>query len=141
MWNVEVKRFYLETNKVNKKGKPVIIPITHRKLYVKIDSVVDSGDYRICLKKEKYTISIIPRIPQSCWTNPNGKIEIWYKIPSDKVWVYDDGTTTIERPYKRTNDKPMTEKEILFWLKSKIGNEAIIALQTLQTQEPEFEMA
>jgi hypothetical protein len=143
-WKPEVKQFFVASKtKKTKKGKPVMFPVTHRKLYV-LDKTafMDSGDYRIVMKTEtsdnngvvvktdKFTISVIPRIAQSCWTNPTGKCETWYTYPPDKA----DGS----RPYKRTDDKPMTYDQILAWLTAHLGKaQAELALFTMLTATPE----
>lgn len=140
-WEVEVKRFFVETKERNKKGNAISVPITHRKMFVHDSGTfMDSGEYRIVqkgsgkYKTPTYTIAVIPRIPQSIWTNPSGKCETWYKLAPDVH--YDDGS--VERPYKRTDDKPMDEAGILAWLTARMGPEmAKVALFILQTQEPE----
>jgi len=132
-WTVEVKRFYLDTGKKNKKGNPILRPITHRKMLLKTMPVLDSGDYRIVTKKNKFTISVIPRIKQPCWTNPNGTYEAWYTLAPDVAM--DDGS--IVRPFVRTDDKAMNEAGILRWLGFQLGNDARFALDTLLTAEPE----
>lgn len=138
-WNVQVKKIYVASGKVNKKGNDVLIPVIHRKLYVKdFKPFMDSGEYRIVVKKGKYTISVIPRIAQSCWTNPTGEVAVWYKLAPDEM---DSEGNTI-RPYKRTDDKPMNETQILRWLTFKLGvTEAKRALDELLTAMPEQKIA
>ncbi len=140
-YECHVKVIYVETKEVNKKGNPITRRVEHRKMYLHdAGTFLDSGEYRIVqkgsgkVKPATYTISVIPRIPQSIWTNPSGKCEVWYKLAPDIY--YDDGS--VERPYKRTDDPPMNEAAILGWLTSRLGAErAKIALYELQTCEPE----
>jgi hypothetical protein len=130
-WNVVVNRFFVETAEVNKKGNHVSVPVTHRKLFV-LDpkSLFDSGDYRIVVKKGKYTISVIPRHIQPYIDNPSGKMETWYKLEPNKP----NG----ERPYKRTDDPAMNQAEITRWLSFRLGKEeAERAIHELLTAEPQ----
>lgn len=137
-FHVEVKVFFVESKtRFAKKGKPVVMRIEQRKLFLIDPNATgsDSGDYRIVVKKGKYTISRIPLIPQTIWNNPSGKVEMWYKKPANIE--YDDGT--IERPFKRTDDPATDEDGILRWLTFKMGSlqHARIALETLLTQKPD----
>ena len=138
-WNVQVKKIYVASGKVNKKGNDVLIPVIHRKLYLKdAKAFMDSGEYRVVAKKGKFTISVIPRIPQSCWTNPTGQIAIWYTLAPNEL----DDEGNIIRPYRRTDDKAMDETQILRWLTFRMGeSEAKRALNELLTAMPEQAMA
>jgi hypothetical protein len=148
-WTVDVKRFFIETAEKNGKGNAVSVPVTIRKMFVTDPRpITDSGHYRIVLRNRNtydtrvvvgprggrktvrtvigrettYSLSALPRIPQSIWTNPSGRAESWYKVGTE---------------YKRTDDKPFTEAEFLRWLTVRMGEaQAKLALLTLQTQEP-----
>jgi hypothetical protein len=128
-WNVEVKRFYIPSKtKRTKKGKPVLVPVTIRKMFV-VDKnpITDSGFYRIVRLDRRgevtFSLSALPRIPQLIWANPSGKCEEWFKVGAD---------------YKRTDDKPMNRVQVLRWLAVRMGLEqATMAVQALETQEPE----
>lgn len=134
-YTVEVKVIYVPGKEKKKNGEPKLMRVEHRKMFLKDKSAfLDSGDYRIVHRKGKYTISVIPRIAQPCWSNPSGKYAAWYKTPPNVH--YDDGS--VERPYKRTDDPAMDEAGILSWLAGRLGlTMAKIALETLLTQEPE----
>jgi len=136
-YRVECKQFFVESKtKVTKKGKPLVQRVEQRKMFIVDHNAVgaDSGQYRIFVKNGRFTIAVIPTIPQSIWNNPSGRCEMWYKIPADVE--YDDGT--VERPYKRTNDPAMDEAGILRWLTFRMGaNLARFALAELQEAEPE----
>lgn len=124
-WNVEVKRYFVETKEVNKKGNPIMRPITHRKMFV-IDPcpITDSGLYRVVVVRRHgettYSISALPRIAQPWWTHPQGLNKTWYKIGEE---------------YKRI--ERLDETQFLHWLKVRMGEGmAKIALETLMTAEP-----
>ena len=149
-WTVDVKRFFIETKETNSKGNAVSVPVTIRKMFV-VDPrpITDSGHYRIVLRNRNtydtkvivgprggrktvrtvigrettYSLSALPRIPQSIWTNPSGRCESWYKVGTE---------------YSRKDCGPaMTEAEFLRWLTFILGEQqAKLALLTLQTQEP-----
>lgn len=146
-WHATCKVCYVETNEVTKKGKPVLAPIFHRHLFVNnpkplFDS--DSGEYRIVQRggmktPAKYTVSIIPQVKQSIWTNPNGQIAAWFKKAPDWLEQDEEGNVIVCRPWKRTDDKVTDEDGIIRWL-SQHGltqQEAKIAIETLKTMEPE----
>jgi hypothetical protein len=150
-YTVDVKRYFIETKETNTKGNPVSVPITIRKMFV-VDPkpITDSGFYRIVYRarnqyhtttivgprggKKKvrtvigrevtYSLSALPRIPQSIWTNPSGRCESWY---------------TVGKEYSRKDMGPaMTEAEFLRWLTHRMGEaQAKIALHTLLTAEPD----
>lgn len=134
-WSVAVKVFFVESKERTKKGKPKSIRVESRKLFLlDPNAFLDSGDYRIVLRKGKYTISVIPRKEQPPWSNPSRKYETWYIKAEDTH--YDDGS--VERPFKRTDDKPMDSAGILRWLTARMGvQQAQAALFALQTAEPE----
>jgi hypothetical protein len=135
-WSVAVKVFFVEsTKKFRKNGKPVSMRVESRKMFLlDPNALFDSGDYRIVLRKGLYTISVIPRKAQPYWSNPSRKAETWYIKAADTH--YDDGS--VERPFKRTDDKPMDSAAILRWLAARMGQaQAEQALFALQTAEPE----
>lgn len=135
-YRAECKVFFVESKKERtKKGKPKSIRVESRKLFVlDPNAFLDSGDYRIVLRKGRYTISVIPRKEQPPWSNPSRRYETWYIKAADTL--YDDGT--VERPFKRTDDKPMDEAGILRWLTARMGaKQAEAALWALQNCEPE----
>jgi hypothetical protein len=145
-WHVTVKRVFIETKELTKKGESVRKPIDHRHLYlVDADAIGDSGDYRINLRinkaagTKKYTISVIPQIRQSIWSNPKGIAAVWFKKAEDFQEQDEDGqNVVIVRPFKRTADKPITSDEaMLRWLSAHMGeDEAKKALCVLNTAEP-----
>ena len=122
-YQIEVKRFFVDSGKCNKKGNALLIPITHRKMYIQTKPFLDCGKYRIVYKKGLYTISTFPKKEQPWWTNPKGVAEVWYSYSKE---------------YARTDDKPMNEEAITKWLSVRIGAEkARIALYELKNNEPE----
>lgn len=134
-WQVIVKRFFIETGEVNKKGKPIRRPVVSRKLFLKNpNAFLDSGDYRITARGSLFTVSLIPRKEQSCWTNPSGKVKNWYLTEPD----YYDDEGEIKRPFVRSDDPPMDSEMLLNWLSKRIGEEqATEALFQFLTAEPE----
>ncbi len=137
----------------DEKGKPAKVMVFHYRLFVTDHKPsFDSGDYRIVMQRRKlkgwtkqnpiyyfqFTLSVIPRVPQSPWTNPSGKAEVWYKIAPDRQEVDSEGQEITVRPYKRTDDKPWTREECLRWLKFKLGDRAAEALYALENTPPEF---
>lgn len=144
-YHVTCKVCYVETNEVTKKGKAKLAPIYHRHLYL-IDPkplfANESGDYRIVVKgpvdARRYTISQIPMIEQSCWTNPNGKCETWYIKAKDYLEQDEEGNVYTVRPFVRTKDKAMDEAGIIRWLSYRLGLQgAKVAVEQLLTAEPE----
>ncbi len=148
-YSVECKRYFIESlDKATK--KTVSIPVTIRKMYV-VDPcpITTSGCYRIVQRKVNqysetvtvgprggrktkrevisseitYSLSALPRIPQSIWENPSGRAESWYKVGEE---------------YSRKGMGPaMTEAEFLRWLSCLLGTvEATKALNALLTAEP-----
>ena len=139
-FSVEVKVIFVESKRLTKKGKPEMMRIELRKMFL-IDPnplLLDSGDYRIFKKGDVFTISVIEQTVESCWTNPTGKVETWYKKKPDWLEVDQDGVVHTCRPFKRTPDKAMDEAGLLVWLTHRMGQQgARVALETLLTQEPE----
>ena len=127
-YKVEVKRFYIESKtQFTKKGNPVVIPVTIRKMFVtETNPILGSGLSRIVQLTRNgettYSLSVIPAIPQSIWANPSGKTEPWFKLGKD---------------YKR-DGKPMNKVEFLHWLKVRFGLEtAQKAFDALETAQPD----
>lgn len=121
---VEVRVFYIKT--LNKKtNKQESIRVTQRKLYISDpNAFLDSGEYRIFVRKGSYTLSAIPRIKHPWWMNPSGEAKTWY-------------TTNFAAGYVRTDDKAMNEVQILHWLSVRMGKKrASEVLEELLTSKP-----
>lgn len=133
-WRVECKVYFIPDKvKRTKSGKPVMICVESRKLLV-IDSnaITDSGDYRIVLRRDRYTVSVIPRQATQWWISSTRKTE-WVKTPDS---ILEDGT--IIRPFVRTNDPPMNRQAMTKWLACRFGKaRAVVMLDALDTAEPE----
>ena len=121
-WEVDVQRYYVETGRFNKKGKPIMRPVTVRRLYVTGDAVGTSGCHRICARGGKFTLSTKRQSEQSKWTNPEGKIAAW--------WEVEDGYT------RDVKEPAWTKQECISWLEKRIGADAMKAVHCLVTAEP-----
>ena len=136
IYKVEVKRSFVESTKeFTKSGRPKTFRITHRKvLLTDPNPIGDSGHYRIVCRGGRFTLSVLPRIRNSCWTNPSGKVEAWYTPAADRT----NGKGESVSPYIRTNDPPMTGIELLRWLTLRFGPErANEIFDRLMSAEPE----
>lgn len=129
---VNVRVSYIPTKQLRKNGKPKLMRIEHRKLFIDAPAVTDSGKYRIVYRSGRYTTSVAPRHQQSHWTNPTGRPEVWYTVPQ--------ADCPAELPYNRTADAAMDHAGIFRWLSCRVGETpARLALTDLLTAQPETE--
>lgn len=124
-WALKIVYIYPEITLPS--GDKQTIRCTQRTMFVTDpNAFLDSGNHRIFVVKRGndplgYSLSTIPRVEQSKWTNPDGVVAPWYK----------DGDK-----YKR-DGKTLSEKDFLQWLTVRLGaEEAGRALHMLLTEEP-----
>ena len=121
-YQVEVKRYFVETGQLNKKGNPIRIPVTIRKMYL-YGNFIGTKQYRVVRTQKRgtlsYTLSAIP-----------DKKELW---PTLKL------VPQAEPKYKM--ERRMNEKEFLGWLSAILKDRAALAFIELCESEPVREAA
>lgn len=137
-WTYKVKaiRFFVDAKPKpgDKPGKKKRNMVVQRMLYLTVtDQKPDflPDKYRVFVMRRSgvplYSLSSVPKIPQSIWENPSGKPEAWYAEPkghweeqeqegggSKQVYVF---------PWKK-DGKTLTEEEFMTWLRVRFKDKA-----------------
>lgn len=115
---VEVKQYYIETKDTNKKGNPISIPITVRKLVILGDFIV-TDQYQVTLVKRhgeiSYSVKYLAFVEKKKWPCP---------LIDKKE----------ERKWKRVGS--FSEENIRKWLKPFV-NDVEVILSQLKTAPPD----
>ena len=120
-YQVEAKRFFIQGKKLNRKGKPVTLPITHRKMELEgKPDIFGITRYRIVVirrgGKNFFSVSYLPAETRNVWDN--SIIEKPTELVREK-----------EPSGKAT--KPYDEKGILNWLKYRVASPSVALAELL----------
>jgi hypothetical protein len=70
-WEVECNRYFIETEQRTKKGKPVMVPVTVRKMHIRGEFIV-TDQYEVVLVKRKgqqyYSVKMVVPPVKPKWT-------------------------------------------------------------------------
>jgi hypothetical protein len=124
-YKVDVRRYFVETGRVNSKGKPVRIPVTIRKLFLFGKFLFpQTSHYRVVRTVRRglvsYSVSYTPVI-ESPWWEKKAPVE------SSEDFIRLDRTK---------GDGKFTDTEFVTWLTAKVGTRALAIKLELDTAVP-----
>jgi hypothetical protein len=128
-WGCECQRYFVPTEKTNKKGNPITMPIEVRRLTLSGRFLARQGD--IGHITDTFQVNLIRRKGQNLYC-------IKFKKAPDRWWH--DKTPIQESEYKWVKQETLNREDFLAWLKFHVANPLACVVE-LETCPPEEKIA
>lgn len=124
-WGCECMRYFVPTERLNKKGNRVTMPVTVRKLWISGRFLGRRGDETVVT--ELYQVNLVRRCGQNVYS-------IKFRMAPERWWH--DKTPIHESEYRWVRECSLGRDEFLGWLKFHVAD-PLAACVELETCPPD----